>query len=152
METIVVGVDGSEGASAALAFAAAEAAFRGARLLVVSAWEVPPAVYGGGFAPALDAETLHGFSEGALATAEAAVAAVKKAQPLVECEAKAVEGQPADILLKEATDATLIVVGNRGLGGFASLLLGSVSQQVVHHAPCPVVVVRSPSAKQAEGA
>lgn len=143
METIVVGVDGSECASAALAFAVAEAALRRARLVVVAVWEVPPAVYGGGFAPALDAETLHGFSEGARGIAEAAVVAAKKAQPSVVCEAKAVEGQAAAVLLQEASDATLIVVGNRGRGGFASLLLGSVSQQVVHHAACPVVVVRS---------
>jgi nucleotide-binding universal stress UspA family protein len=152
METIVVGVDGSECSKAALAFAAGEAALRGAHLIVVSAWEVPPAVYGGGFAPALDAEMLRGFSEGAQAIVEAAVVSVKKAQPSVECDANAVEGQPADILLKEAAGATLIVVGNRGLGGFASLLLGSVSQQVVHHAACPVVIVRSSSTKQAEGA
>jgi nucleotide-binding universal stress UspA family protein len=52
------------------------------------------------------------------------------------------EGQAAEVLLDEARDAVLIVVGNRGRGGFASLLLGSVSQQVVHHAPCPVLVVR----------
>jgi nucleotide-binding universal stress UspA family protein len=146
METIVVGVDGSECANAALAFAAAEAALREGRLVVVSAWEVPSAIYGGGFAPALDAETLQGFGERARAIAEAAVVAVKKVQPSVVCEAKAVEGQAAAVLLQEAADATLIVVGNRGLGGFARLLLGSVSQQVVHHAACPVVVVHSQTA------
>jgi nucleotide-binding universal stress UspA family protein len=57
METIVVGVDGSAGARAALEFAAREAALRQARLRIVCAWEIPPAVYAGGFAPALDQAT-----------------------------------------------------------------------------------------------
>jgi nucleotide-binding universal stress UspA family protein len=52
-----------------------------------------------------------------------------------------VEGQPADALCAEAEGAELLVVGSRGLGGFHGLLVGSVSQQCVHHAPCPVVVV-----------
>lgn len=142
METIVVGVDGSEGSDAALDFAAAEATLRAARLRIVSVWEVPSAVYGGGFAP-LDASTFDAFRERAQSVAEEAVARVGKLQPAVECEGRTLEGQPAAILLEQAADATLIVVGNRGLGGFASLLLGSVSQQVVHHASCPVVVVRS---------
>ena len=63
-------------------------------------------------------------------------------QPSVEREGETLEGHPAEVLLEEARDASLIVVGNRGRGGFASLLLGSVSHQVVHHAPCPVTVVR----------
>jgi nucleotide-binding universal stress UspA family protein len=142
METIVVGVDGSECAGAALEFAAAEAALRGARLRIVSAWEVPSAIYGGGFAP-LDASVFDGFRERGQAVADQAVATVVKLQPAVECEGVVLEGQPAAILLEQAADATLVVVGNRGLGGFKSLLLGSVSQQVVHHASCPVVVVRA---------
>jgi nucleotide-binding universal stress UspA family protein len=52
------------------------------------------------------------------------------------------EGSPARTLLDEARGADLLVVGSRGRGGFAGLLLGSVSQHCVHHAPCPVVVVR----------
>jgi len=55
-----------------------------------------------------------------------------------------VTGHAADALLGQAADADLIVVGRRGLGGFRSLLLGSVSQQVVQHATCPVVVVQQP--------
>ena len=125
----------------ALEFAAAEAALRNARLRVVSAWEVPVAAYGGGFAPALDQATFDAFREQAQSVADEAVAAARKLQPSLDCEGEAVEGQPAAALLERAAGATLIVVGNRGLGGFKSLLLGSVSQQVVHHASCPVVVV-----------
>jgi nucleotide-binding universal stress UspA family protein len=142
METIVVGVDGSPCALAAVQFAAREAALRKGRLRIVCAWEIPPAVYGGGFAPGLDQATLDGFRDGAEAVVQAAVAAAKELQSGIECEGKAVQGQPAEVLLGEARDADLIVVGNRGHGGFASLLLGSVSHQVVQHAPCPVTVVR----------
>ncbi len=142
METIVVGVDGSECARAALEYAAREAGLRGARLRVICAWEIPPVVYAGGFAPALDQPTLDGFSDGAETVVREAVAAARGLQSAVECDGKAVQGQPAEVLLEESRDADLIVVGNRGHGGFASLLLGSVSHQVVHHASCPVTVVR----------
>jgi nucleotide-binding universal stress UspA family protein len=145
METIVVGVDGSECARAALQFAAREAALREARLLIVCAWEIPPAVYGGGFAPALDQPTLDAFRDGVETVVHEAVATAKEMQSTIECEGKAVQGQPAEVLLQEAREADLIVVGNRGHGGFASLLLGSVSHQVVQHAPCPVTVVRGVS-------
>ena len=56
------------------------------------------------------------------------------------------EGQPAEALLGAATDAALIVVGSRGLGGFKRLVMGSVSDQVVHHAACPVMVVHGGAA------
>jgi nucleotide-binding universal stress UspA family protein len=146
VETIVVGVDGSAGAAAALDFAAQEAALRTARLRIVAAWEVPVAVYADAFAPPIDVKTLDAFRARAQQVADDALAAVKRSQPSVEAEAVAVDGQPAQVLLDHAAEAALVVVGNRGLGGFKSLLLGSVSQQVVHHATCPVVVVRAPAA------
>jgi nucleotide-binding universal stress UspA family protein len=139
MKTIVVGIDGSEHGEAALAFAAEEAALREAHLLIVCAWENPMVVSPMGFCPA---EMFEGLAENARSIAEAAVARVAELQPLGTCEGKAVEGHPAAVLLKEAEQANMIVVGSRGRGGFASLLLGSVSKRVVHHAPCPVVVVR----------
>jgi nucleotide-binding universal stress UspA family protein len=145
METIVVGVDGSDGGTAALEFAASEAAARGARLRIVSVWQVPVAAFGGGFAPPLDPATWDAVRERAQEVADEAFAAVKKLQPSTEAEALAVPGQPADVLLEQGADAALIVVGRRGLGGFRSLLLGSVSQQVVQYATCPVVVVNQPA-------
>jgi nucleotide-binding universal stress UspA family protein len=147
METIVVGVDGSEGGAAALEFAAGEAALRDVRLRIVSAWEVPAAVYGAGFTPPMDAGTLEAFGVRAQHLADEAAATVKKLQPSLQVEALASSGQPADVLLAQGSDAEaeLIVVGRRGLGGFKSLLLGSVSQQVVHYATCPVVVVNQPA-------
>jgi nucleotide-binding universal stress UspA family protein len=139
---IVVGVDGSEGGAAALEFAAEEAALRKTRLRIVSAWEVPVTTYGAGAAPALDPAMLDAFRNRAEHIAEESVATAKKQQPSLEVEALTVTGQAADAILAQAADADLIVVGRRGLGGFRSLLLGSVSQQVVHHAGCPVVVVQ----------
>lgn len=138
MATIVVGVDGSEGASAALEFAAREAALRGARLRIVGAWEIPPAVLASVVA---GREFYEGFKENAVAIVREAVARVAELQPSVECEARVVEGQAGNVLLDEAHGAELLVVGNRGHGGFRGLLLGSVSRQVVQHARSPVVVV-----------
>jgi nucleotide-binding universal stress UspA family protein len=142
MDTIVVGVDGSACARAALEFAAHEAALRKGRLRVVSAWDIAPAVYSGGFAPGLDQETIDAFRESAETVVRDALTDVKRLEPALESEGQTREGQAAEVLLDEARGAALIVVGNRGRGGFASLLLGSVSQHVVHHAPCPVLVVR----------
>jgi nucleotide-binding universal stress UspA family protein len=139
MKTIVVGVDGSACAQSALEFAIEEAALRGALLRIVCVWEIPSAFAAGGV---YTAEALEAFPKEAEATMQKALARAAELQPSVRCEPKVLEGQPAHVILEEAKEATLIVVGGRGRGEFASLLLGSVSQQVVHHAPCPVVVVR----------
>ena len=144
METVVVGVDGSEGGAAALEFAAGEAVFRGARLRIVSAWQVPVTAYGD-FAPPVDPVIWDAFRERSQEVADAALAAAKQLQPSLDGEALAVQGHPADVLLEQCAEGTLIVVGRRGLGGFKSLLLGSVSHQVVQHATCPVVIVNHPA-------
>jgi nucleotide-binding universal stress UspA family protein len=140
MKAIVVGVDGSHHAESALAFAAEEAALRKARLIVVCAWDMPMSLVQpmGSYAP----EVFEGLAESSAEIVKAAVAQVAVLQPLVACEGKTVEGHPAEVLVQEAERADMIVVGSRGRGGFANLLLGSVTQQVVHHASCPVVVVR----------
>jgi nucleotide-binding universal stress UspA family protein len=141
METILVGVDGSEQAREALVRAATEAALHGARLRIVCAWEIPSVVYIGGYAPGTEQSPVDSFRGDAESIVRDAVAEATRLQPSVPCEGVAVQGQAANVLLEQAADASLIVVGNRGRGGFASLLLGSTSQQVVHHSPCPVLVV-----------
>jgi nucleotide-binding universal stress UspA family protein len=139
---IVVGVDGSPGSMTALDWAVREAGQRGASVHAVMAWEYPQAyatnVWGLGMDPTLD------IKEG-LATATAAEASriageVGEAEDMAITSA-AVEGHPARALLQAAEDADLLVVGSRGHGGFVGALLGSVSQHVVCHASCPVVVV-----------
>lgn len=142
--TIVVGVDHSEGAKEALRFALDEAKLRGASVRAVHAWTfVPP---GAGFIETgytgadVDVSELHGAAETVLASTIAEVAA---ADAGVTIERRVVEGTPAGVLVDEARDADLLVVGSRGHGGFTGLLLGSVSQQVAHHASCPVVIVRA---------
>lgn len=141
MKTIVVGVDGSKQGEAALKVAAEEASLRGANLLVVSVWENPTLV-----APlaAYATEAVKDFYDAAVDIVRKAVAEAADLQPQVPAEGKVIEGQPAGVLLKECerTNAEMLVVGSRGRGGFTSLMLGSVSQQLAHHAPCPVVIVR----------
>lgn len=140
---IVVGVDGSTGSLAALDWACQETRLRGGSLHVVMAWQMPPTfgsanVWGLGMDPSMDARTV----VAAAANDEAARlgAQVGPAHD-VAMTWEAIQGHPARTLIGAAEDAELLVVGSRGHGGFAGALLGSVSQHVVTHAACPVVVV-----------
>ena len=139
MSTIVVGVDGSESAQAALRFAFDEARLRGAAVRAVAAWHVPTNAYGSAFVAPADGvlDELETAARTALerALTHAGDDADLEVEPVVR------EGVPARVLLEEARDADLLVVGSRGLGGFRGLLLGSVGQQCAQHALCPVVVV-----------
>ena len=98
----MVGVDGSEGAGAALAFAVAEAALRRAQLHVVCAWDLPVEAFGGGFGPPLEASTFDAFRERAESIAGDAAAAAKRLEPDVTCDGVAVKGQAAAVLLRES--------------------------------------------------
>jgi nucleotide-binding universal stress UspA family protein len=138
---IVVGIDGSENSKDALRLAAAEAALHGAKLRVVCSWHLPESLYMGGWAPGIDVTS--GFEEAARDIAAEALVDLARLQPGLDTESDVVRGHAAAALVEESRDSDLLVVGSRGLGGFRSLLLGSVSDQVAHHASCPVMIVRS---------
>lgn len=141
MSGIVVGIDGSEGSGRALEWAAAEARLRAASLTLVQAWYPPAALYGGLGWTGISAEVIGDFR--ALAEKQLEDACTNHAAALdgLDVERRLVEDMAAPALLEAAAGADLLVVGTRGHGGFAGLLLGSVSQQCAHHAPCPVVIV-----------
>jgi nucleotide-binding universal stress UspA family protein len=135
---IVVGFDGSQGAREALAWAVEEAKLRGATIHVVNAWADPlgaPNEYASVF-PIDDVR-----DEVQRMLQKEIDDVVGGADVVVERETSYTS--PALALVEAARDADLLVVGSRGRGGFAGLLLGSVSQQCAHHALCPLVVVRA---------
>ena len=146
MSTIVVGVDGSEGGQRALGSALRLARATDATLLVVHACarrptDIPEAYLADARAFEQDIAGAKRRA-GQILDAALADADVEGAGVTVEREVVCDE-QPADALRRRARDAgaDMLVVGSRGLGGFAGLLLGSVSQQCVQHSPCPVLVV-----------
>jgi nucleotide-binding universal stress UspA family protein len=142
MAVIVVGVDHSAGAKAALRFALEEARLRGAMLRVVHAWQYGYIGATGleGAYPALGGD-IKELRDGAETALEETLRESIPETDTVEIERRLVEGRPAAVLVDESEGADLLVVGSRGHGGFAGLLLGSVSQQCAHHAACPVVIV-----------
>jgi len=143
IKLIVVGVDGSDSSRSALQWAYDEAAHHGATLTVVMTWH-PPAIpmsppYGA--VPPEDYESQP--RREALALLERFTAELVPQSPAVDVRTSIEEGKnPAKALIERSKEADLLVVGSRGHGGFAGMLLGSVSQHVVSHAACPVVVVR----------
>jgi nucleotide-binding universal stress UspA family protein len=142
VQTVVVGFDESDEAQAALRFALDEARLRGAALRVVHVWTVPAAPGGFGLvAPPTDEHVEHMSAEAERVVDRALSGLPVEGRPPIERQI--VQGSPAQVLIDASQDADLLVVGSRGRGGFAELLLGSVSQQCAHHARCPVVIVRS---------
>ncbi|MGZ8741116.1 MAG: universal stress protein [Gaiellaceae bacterium] len=141
METIVVGVDGSDSSVSALRWALREARLRGARVRVVHAWSYPQVSTYHEAAHVLKVP----FADEAAVLLDRVVEDAAPDALGVEIEKKVVESEPAPALLEAARDASMLVVGSRGLGGFSGLLLGSVSQQCAHHATCALVIVREGS-------
>ncbi|MEV7120879.1 universal stress protein [Kitasatospora griseola] len=133
---IVVGVDGSESSRSALRWAVRQAALTGATVEAVTTWEYP-AVYGWEM-PLSDTD----FSTAAEQTLAQVVEEEGDPARPVEIGRRVERGNAARVLLDAAEGAELLVIGSRGHGGFTGALLGSVGQHCVHHATCPVVVVR----------
>lgn len=140
MSTIVVGIDGSTSAQAALDWAVAEATRRGASVRVIGAFDYAVVdVLGANI-------RLHPFADDPAEAFEHVLAAVELARegaPDVHLEPEAVEGDPGRVLCESAKDADLLVVGRHGTKGGAHRL-GSVASYVTHHATCPVAVVPEP--------
>ena len=141
MGRIVVGVDGSQASVRALAWAVAEAERRQDDLEAIITWQYP---YMGsaGFAPVplFDPDKL--AASAAAQLDQAIEAAIEREDERSRVARRVIEGSPAASLVEAATGADLLVVGSRGHGGLVGTLLGSVSYQCLHHARCPVVVVR----------
>ena len=140
MRQIVVGIDGSLGATEALRFALDEAAVSGAALTAVTAWEVPPGAYGGPKSVELAHEFFENEGRDHLETCLESAGATRSG---VALEPQVIRGDARRVLCRAAESADMLVLGSRGLGTVKSLLLGSVGMYCVHHAPCPVVIVPS---------
>jgi nucleotide-binding universal stress UspA family protein len=140
---IVVGVEGSPGSRAALRWSIEEARLRSGIVEVVTAYlpTYVPAAPDFGYVP-LDpvdlVDEVRKMQDEIVATVTDHVDVAG-----VRIEQRLLKGRSADTLIAAAEGADMLVVGNRGRGGFRGLLLGSVSQQIAHHATCPVVIVRA---------
>lgn len=141
MAGIIVGVEGSHDAHRALEWAMQEAAARHVPLTVVTVHQVAAGGWSGTpiFLP-VDEPDVDQTRQAAEEAVAKAAAQLGESQPAL-VTVRAVSGSPSQELIEASRDADLLVVGSRGGGGFARLMMGSVSDQVVHYAHCPVVVV-----------
>ena len=145
MKRIVVGVDGSPESLTALEWAYSEASASGAKLTVVHAWEYPYDVSRSSVRE-IRKPMEHAAIEELRTSLETLGARLTDGSVVIR--PKLCEGAPAAALMGEAQGADLIVVGSRGRGGLRSLLLGSVSRELLHRAPCPVAVIRTTGCHQ----
>lgn len=140
-QEIALGVDGLPVGEPALAFAFEEAALRGARLRAVHVWADPGTVGFGSMTPLVyNPEWVAAEHERRL---NDALAVWREKYPDVQVVTDVVHGRPVRILAGVSARADLLIVGTRGRGGFAGLLLGSVSHGLLHHAHCPLAVIPS---------
>jgi nucleotide-binding universal stress UspA family protein len=141
----VVGVDGSSSSQRALEWAVREAEVHGNTVLAISTYSIPTmAIAESGFA--LESGNLQELADYCRDVLATQIAEVSDGHSSVRIEPKVVHGPAAQVLIDASDSASTLVVGSRGHGGFIGLLLGSVSQQCVSHAHCPVVVVRTSEA------
>lgn len=141
MSGITVGIDGSNHSVRALEWAAKEAAVQDAPLTVLTVHLVPQSGWTGNpIKLPQDSEDLKKERQAAEETTLKVITQLGEARP-APVTVRAVIGFPSQELIEASREADLLVVGSRGAGGFAKLMAGSVSSQVVHHAHCPVVVV-----------
>jgi len=138
---IVVGVDGSPSSRAALRWAVRQARLTGGTVDAVIAWQIPLMLQNYSWAP-IGVEEARDFAEDARKKLDAAVSEEVGPADSGLVSSQVVRGHPAQVLLDAAAGADLLVVGSRGHGSFAEALLGSVSQHCVHHAHCPVLIMR----------
>ncbi|HEX3650941.1 MAG TPA: universal stress protein [Pseudonocardiaceae bacterium] len=138
---VVVGVDGSPASEAAVELAFEEASLRRAELVAVHTWleHASDAAYVATVQPVLDWDTL---SERGMESLAERLAGWAEKYPDVVVVRRVTRGRPIVNLLAEAADAQLLLVGSRGRGAFAGVILGSTSQALVYHAPCPLIVAR----------
>jgi nucleotide-binding universal stress UspA family protein len=141
MPGIVVGVDGSAHSRKALERAANEAVAHGAPLTVLTVHQAVRDVYGSASHYGDDAALTEKAKEAAQAETDQVLAALGS-QP-TSVTVTAAHGLPADELVKASEGADMIVLGRRGMGGFARLVMGSVTNQVTQHAHCAVLIVPS---------
>ena len=140
MSGIFVGVDGSTHSLTALEWALREAGVRHAPLTVITVHEVAQSGWGGSLEFPADEVMRERDRKAVQEAVDKTVAQLGDAAPS-QITVQAFIGQPAPQLIEASKDGDLLIVGSRGTGGFARLLLGSVSIQVSHHAHCPVVIV-----------
>jgi nucleotide-binding universal stress UspA family protein len=138
---IVVGVDGSPSSRTALRWAIRQANFTNGAVDAVLAWQIPMVLQGYGMAP-IYVEEDGSFEENAKKTIETVIGEEVEPADSERVRSLVINGHPAEVLLAVAVGADLLVVGSRGHGEFAQALLGSVSQNCVHHASCPVLIMR----------
>lgn len=142
IKLIIVGVDESDHSRAALHWAYEEAAHHGAAVTLVTVWRSPPLPIGAGYGSSAPEGYEVQPKKNALALLERLTAELDARDPAVDVRTSIAEGHPAKVLIERSKEADLLVVGARGHEGFVGMLLGSVTQHLVAHADCPVVVVR----------
>jgi nucleotide-binding universal stress UspA family protein len=147
-DPVVVGVDGSASSINAIAYAYEQAATRGVGLTVVHACWLDP-VDGAAASAIWTVDWQHFAEEGQALVAES-LAGWQKKYPDVTVSRHSVRGLPVESLVEQSENACLVVLGTRRRGGFAGLLLGSVSQGVMHRSHCPVAVVHGPTEVRAD--